>query len=306
MIFSFSHPLYLFLLFIIPIFFLIHFLSLKNRKKVALKFANFDAISRIQGVDFFSKNIILLLLSLFIILLMVLAVSGLTFHISKQSSSFSFVIAIDNSQSMQADDFSPNRLTVSKQVAKDFVDTIPYGADIGVVSFSGSSYIEQDISQDKNEIKNAIGNIELSGFGGTDLYEAVITSTNLLKNKENKAIVLLSDGQINVGTIEQVIDYAIGDDVIVHSIAIGTKEGGKTDYAISKLDEDSLKSLSYMTGGNYFTAETKDALAESFAEILKLTKKKVSIKVSDYLILFAVILFAIKFFLENTKYFYIP
>ena len=185
MIFSFSHPLYLFLLFIIPIFFLIHFLSLKNRKKVALKFANFDAISRIQGVDFFSKNIILLLLSLFIILLMVLAVSGLTFHISKQSSSFSFVIAIDNSQSMQADDFSPNRLTVSKQVAKDFVDTIPYGADIGVVSFSGSSYIEQDISQDKNEIKNAIGNIELSGFGGTDLYEAVITSTNLLKNKEN-------------------------------------------------------------------------------------------------------------------------
>ena len=306
MIFSFSHPQYLFLLFLIPLFFLIHFLSLNNRKKVALKFANFDAIAKIQGVDFFSKNILILFLSLFIVLSMVLAISGLTFHTFKQSSSFSFVIAIDQSQSMQADDFFPDRLTVSKQVAKDFVDAIPYGVNIGVVSFSGSSYIEQDMSQNKGEIKNAIENIELAGFGGTDLYEAVITSTNLLKNKENKAIVLLSDGQINVGTIEGVIDYANDNDVIIHTVAIGTKEGGKTDYAISKLDEDSLKSVSYMTGGNYFTAETKEALAESFTEILKLTKKKVSIEVSNYLILFSIVLFVLGFFLTNTKYFHLP
>ena len=110
-------------------------------------------------------------------------------------------------------------------VAKDFVDAIPYEINIGVVSFSGSSYIEQDVSLDKSDIKNAIGNIELSGFGGTDLYEAVITSTNLLENEENKAIVLLSDGQINVGTIGDAIDYANENDVIIHTIAMGTKEG---------------------------------------------------------------------------------
>ncbi len=306
MIFSFSHPQYLFLLFAIPIFFLIHFLSLSNKKRTALKFANFDAIARIEGVNFFSKNIMILSLSLLIVLLMVLAISGLTLNTTKQSSSFSFVIAIDCSQSMQADDFPPDRLTVSKQVAGDFVDAIPYEVNIGIVSFSGSSYIEQDISQDKNEIKNAIENIELSGFGGTDLYEAVITSTNLLRDKENKAIVLLSDGQINVGTIEEAIDYANDNNVIIHTIAIGTKEGGRTDYAISKLDEDSLKSISYMTEGNYFTAETREALAESFAEILKLTKKKVSIELFNYLIIFSIVLFIFKFFLTNTRYYPLP
>lgn len=306
MIFSFSHPQYLFLLFAIPIFFLIHFLSLSNKKRTALKFANFDAIARIEGVNFFSKNIIILSLSLLIVLLMVLAISGLTLNTTKQSSSFSFVIAIDCSQSMQADDFPPDRLTVSKQVAGDFVDAIPYEVNIGIVSFSGSSYIEQDISQDKNEIKNAIENIELSGFGGTDLYEAVITSTNLLRDKENKAIVLLSDGQINVGTIEEAVDYANDNNVIVHTIAMGTKEGGRTDYAISKLDEDSLKSISYMTEGNYFTAETREALAESFAEILKLTKKKVSIELFNYLIIFSIVLFIFKFFLTNTRYYPLP
>ena len=149
MIFSFSHPQYLFLLFAIPILFLIHFLSLSNRKKVALKFANFDAIARIEGVDFFSKNILILFLSLLIVLSMVLAISGLTFHTIKQASSFSFVIAIDSSQSMRADDFFPDRLTVAKQVAEDFIDTIPYEINIGVVSFSGSSYIEHDVSLDR-------------------------------------------------------------------------------------------------------------------------------------------------------------
>ncbi len=302
MIFSFSHPQYLFLLFIIPIFFMIHFFSLGNRKRVALKFANFDAIARIQGVDFFSKNIVILSLSLLIIFSMVLAVSGLNVQVSKESSSFSFVIAIDASESMEADDFYPNRIAVAKQTAIDFINEAPE-IRVGIVSFSGNAYIDQDMSEDKVEVKNAINNIKIGGWGGTDLYEAVITSANLLEDEEYKAIILLSDGQINVGKLDDIIDYAQKKDVIIHSIAIGTKEGGRTTYAISKLDEDSLKSVSYNTGGDYFLAENKEALSQSFLDILKLTKKKVSIRLSDYLVLFAIALFAIEFFLANTKYF---
>lgn len=303
MIFSFTHPQYLFLLFIIPLFFVIHFYSLSNRKKVALKFANFDAISRIQGVDFFSKNIVILFLSLLIVLLMILAVSGLTVQIFKQSSSFSFVVIIDSSESMEADDFKPDRITVAKQTAIDFVDEAPLGVKIGVVSFAGSAYIEQDITEDKMGVKNTINKIEVEGWGGTDLYEAVITSTNLLEDEEHKAIILLSDGQINVGKIEDIIDYTNKKDVIINSIAMGTKQGGKTLYAISKLDEDFLKSVAYNTGGNYFLAEDKETLSQSFLDILKLTKTKVSIRLFNYLILFAIILFIIKFFLSNTRYF---
>lgn len=303
MIFSFSHPQYLFLLFIIPIFFMIHFFSLSNRKRVALNFANFDAIARIQGVDFFSKNIIILSLSLLIISSMVLAVSGLSVQVFKESSSFSFVIAIDASESMEADDFYPNRITVAKQTAIDFINEAPIGVRVGIVSFSGNAYIEQDMSEDKVEVKNAIDNIKIEGWGGTDLYEAVIASTNLLENEEHKAIILLSDGQINVGKLEDIIAYAQKKDVIIHAIAIGTKEGGRTPYAISKLDEDSLKSVSYNTGGSYFLAEDKEALSQSFSDILKLTNKKVSIRLSDYLVLFAIVLFVVEFFLANTKYF---
>ncbi|MBU0894021.1 MAG: VWA domain-containing protein [Nanoarchaeota archaeon] len=304
--FTFSHPQYLFFLFALPLLFFIHFLSLSNRKKVALRFANFEAISKIQGVDFFSKNVVTLFLNLFIVFFLILAVSGLTMHVLKEASSFSFVIAIDSSQSMEADDLYPNRLDVSKQTAVEFLETIPFGSKIGIISFSGSSYIEQDLTEDKIELTNAIGSIQLSGFGGTDLYEAVITGSNLLKNEDSKAIILLSDGQINVGTIDDSIDYAHKNDVIIHSIAIGTQEGGMANYAISKVDEDSLKSIAYNTGGSFFSVETGEELSESFLAISSLTEKKVAIGLASYLLVFAIVLFVIQFFLSNTRYLNLP
>ena len=302
MLFSFSHPQYLVFLFAIPLFIAIHFYSLSNRKKNALNFANFEAISRIKGIDFFSKNIIMLILNLIVLVLMVLAVSGLTYHTLAETSSFSFVVVVDSSQSMEADDFSPNRLNAAKDTAIDFVRRAPTGVEIGVVSFSGSSYIIQDVSQDKVAVVGKLESIEISRYGGTDIFEAVITSTNLLSRYEHKAIILLSDGQLNVGTVEDIIDYANENDVLIHTIAVGTLEGGETTYGTSKLNEDSLRSLSYNTGGKHFSATNQELLSQSFLDILNLTNKKVSINLTAYLILSAILLFGLVFFLSNTRY----
>ena len=302
MLFTFLRPNYLYFLFIIPIVFIIHFYSLNNRKKVALKFANFDAIARIQGIDFFSKNIIILFLTVLISFTMVLSASGLTWHTFMESSSFSFVLDIDVSGSMEANDFLPNRLAAAKQTAINFIDEAPLGVNIGVVSFSGSSYIEQDMTEDRNRLKGVIEELEISGWGGTDLFEAVITSANLLENEKNKAIILLSDGQINVGNLEDVIEYATKRDIVIHSIAMGTRTGGQTDYAISKLDEESLKSVSYNTGGNYFFVTSGEELSEAFISILDLTQRNVSIDLSLYLLIASILLFVLEFFLSNTKY----
>ncbi|MFH1585771.1 MAG: VWA domain-containing protein [archaeon] len=300
--FTFEHPQYLFLLFIIPLIVFIHFLALNNKKKLALRFANFDAIGKIQGIDFFSKNLIVLFLTSLVALFMVLAVSGLTLKISMESSSFSYVLAIDNSDSMEADDFIPNRLEAAKDTASGFVDVAPLGVKMGVISFSGNAYILKDLTLDKGEVKTAINRIDLEGFGGTDLFEAVITSTNMLKAEEHRAVVLLSDGQINVGNLDDIIDYAHENNVIIHTIGIGTEEGGRTYTAFSKLDEESLKSLSYNTGGNYTHAVDNEALRQAYLNILGLTRKNVSLDLTTYLVLFATILFLIEFFLTNTKY----
>jgi Ca-activated chloride channel family protein len=305
-IFSFSQPQYLVLLFGVPLLFLIHFFSLGNKKKKALRFANFDAISRIEGIDFFSKNVVMLVLNIFIIACLAFAASGLTFHTFMQSSSFSYVIAIDTSNSMEADDFSPNRMAVAQKTASDFVDNAPFDVDMAVISFSGSSVIEQDLTDRKLELKNAISGIKVREVGGTDVYEAILTSSNLLQYEEHKAAILLSDGQVNVGSVDDAIDYANRRGVIIHTIGMGTKEGGMTEYALSKLDEEALQSMAYHTGGVYASGENQKDLTTAFSNIFQLTERKVAINLSGYLLLFAILLFVLNFFLSNTKYINFP
>ena len=299
---TFSHSTYLLLLFVIPLFILIRALSLKSIKRKALNFANFEAISRIKGIDFFSKNLATFLLNLVIIFLMIMAVSGLTLHKQADASSLAFVLAIDSSRSMEAQDMQPNRIEAAKEVAKNFVDSSPLTTKIGIVSFSGTSYINQEITDDKIRAKEAIDSVEISSVEGTDIFEVVVTSTNLLQNEEGKCLVLLSDGQITYGEIQNAISYANENNVIINTIAIGTTEGGKIFYGVSKLDEDSLKALAYNTQGNFSKAADKETLSDSFNSMLKLTKMKVSIELSSYLLLAAIILFLISYALTEMRY----
>ncbi len=305
MFFSFNAPQYLFLLILIPLVWFIHFFTLNNRKKRALNFANFDAISRIEGIDFFSRNFMIPFLSSLIIVFLILSVSGMDVHFSpfKGSSFYSFIVSIDTSKSMSADDFYPNRLTASKESAINFVKETPIGTKIGIVSFSSFSYIEQEITENKNNLVSSFSQISLSEYGGTDIYEAIITSSNLLRGYKNKAIILMSDGQDNLGNADKIVNYANNQDIAIHVVAIGTKEGGMAEYAVSKLNENFLQNISEMTGGEYFSVEDSTELAISFSQILRLTKEKTSLNLSVYLLIFSLILFVIEFFFINTKYF---
>ena len=299
---NFIYPYYLAFLLLIPVFIFIHLISLKATKGIALKFANFEAISKIKGVDFFSKNIVILFLSLLVLFLLVLSLAGLNVNTLMDASTHSFVIALDNSHSMEANDMSPDRMSAAKAAAIKFVDELPYNTRVGVMSFSGSSFIGQDISSDRTLIKSAIRNVEVSDVAGTDLYEAVITGANLLKGEDARAIILLSDGQINVGDIDEAIKYLNTNKIMVHTIAVGTKEGGETSYGLSKVDEDSLKALSYNTRGQFFSASNDEELAQSFKSSIEKTQKRVDINLSSYLLMAAIILFSIEYYLVNGKY----
>lgn len=299
---SFINPQYLLFLLLVPLFIFIHFFTLKSAKSTALKFANFPAISKIKGVDFFSKNFVVTTLSIIVLVLLVLSLSGMTFNTVINASSYSFVIALDSSTSMEADDFSPDRMSAAKEAALDFVDSTPIGTRIGVISFSGNALIEKEVVDDKSAVKNAIKDVVISDISGTDLYEAVITGTNLLKLEDAPAIILLSDGQINVGAVTWAINYANDNDVVVHTIGVGTEEGGITSFGLSKLDEDSLRSLAHNTDGEFFRAVDGEQLVSSFNNVIDKTPKKIGIDLSIYLLIVAILLFGLEYFLINSRY----
>jgi len=299
-------PEMLSLLFVIPLLILIHFVSLRLRSKSVVKFANFEAISKIKGVDFYSKNIVILILSILTVIFLVLAASGLGMQKGLTSSSFSFVIAIDNSQSMSANDFLPTRLDAAKELSEEFVSSLPAGTEMAIVSFSGAAFTEQEMTSDKDLLNSGISNIDLSSVGGTDVYSVVALAAGLLSKKENKAMIFLSDGQINAGNLSDAISFAIENKMIVNSMGIGTVAGGETAYGFSKLDENTLKSLSFGTQGKYFNATNRAELESAFKELYGIKLKNIVTDLSSYLLMIALALFAIEFILINTRLIALP
>ena len=315
---TFSNPSYLWTWLLLPFILIAHFYTLKKVKTAALKFSNFEAIERVSKKGFLSKhykgmfsnkNIFMILLRLIIYTLLIFSVTGTTLWYTGKASDFNYVLALDTSTSMLADDFTGTRLGAAREAALVFVDSVQGQSDIGMVSFASSAFVDIEPSPDKNNIKEAIELLDIKESGGTNIGDAIITSVNLLNDEKAKVIVLLTDGQSNVGTpIDTAIDYAREKGSIVHTIGIGTEAGGKIfglDIT-SKLDEESLIRISEATEGTYFRAESEESLQDSFREIASFTEERISLDISLILLITGLILLAIEWILMHSFFRKVP
>lgn len=299
----FYKPQYLFLLFLIPLLVFLHINSLRTSKTRAIKFANFDAIRRITGVEVFSKNLTVLYMNIFIIVLLVLSVSGMSLTTQVDASKLSFVVAMDTSISMAASDVAPTRFDAAKKAAVDFLSMVPTQTRIGLVSFSSNSVIEQEMTSDKAILKGAINNIQLKSSGGTDALNALITSSNLLASEDARAIIFISDGGINTNSVQEIVDYANKNKVTIYSLGVGTLAGGNdTNGAYYRLSEDTLKLVAENTGGKYYNIVNIDNFYSSLGNIIETVKKKTIIDMSFYLLVLALALLVINFYITNNRY----
>ena len=265
----FTTPEYLWLLLSLPVLIFIHFTTMQNTRRRAFKFANFEAIQRITGGEVLSKNLTLLLLRLIIISFFIFAISGMSFVYQGLGSKYDFVIAIDNSNSMIVDDLPPTRLDAAKITARNFIDKISPDNNIGIVSFSSTSRIHSPLTQDRIKLKQDIAGIEISGVGGTNIGEALVTSANLLLGSGNaRSVVLITDGQSNVGIpISDAVDYVNLRQVTVYAIGIGTEQGSDFFGANLVLDEQSLQNIAESTSGEYFKVEDINELGDAYNQI---------------------------------------
>ena len=257
-----------------------------------------------------NKNIFLLFLRLAIYTLLVLSVTGTTLWYTGKASNFDFILAIDSSSSMLADDFNNSRLDAAKDAALTFVSSVVGKSSIGVVSFASAVFVDKEPISDKGEITDTIENLDFKESGGTNIGDTLITAANLLAGSENsKVIVLLTDGQSNTGTpVDAAVNYVKAKEIIVHTIGIGTEEGGKL-YGldiVSKLDEESLRKIASETSGKYFRAESKETLENVYKEIASFTEKRISLDISWILLITALSLLALEWILMHTIYKTIP
>lgn len=201
------------------------------------------------------------------------------------------VMAMDISGSMLAEDFKPNRLESSKQLAKEFIQARESDR-IAIVAFSGEAYTQCPLTIDHGILENRLKELQ-SGVipDGTALGDGLAVAINRIRQSDakSKVVILLTDGVNNAGSIDPLTaaDIAKTFGIKVYTIGVGTRGLApypfRTPFGIQyqntkvEIDEELLGQIAEETGGRYFRATNENNLKEIFNEIDQLEKTKIEV-----------------------------
>ncbi len=202
------------------------------------------------------------------------------------------VLALDISGSMLAEDFKPNRLEASKDVAMEFIAGRPDDR-MGLVVFSGESFTQCPLTTDHAVLMNLFQDIK-SGMikDGTAIGLGLANAVSRLKDSKakSKVIILLTDGVNNQGEIAPVTAAEIAQtfNIRVYTVGVGTIGTApypfRTSFGVQyqnievKIDEEVLQEIARMTDGKYFRATNNQKLKEIYQEIDELEKSKIEVR----------------------------
>ena len=314
---TFSNPSALLFLLAIPVMIVVHLLTHGRAKSKAVLFANFEAIKRVvdakdgrKSATSTSRTFTLLIYRVITFSLLVLAVSGTTFWYSGLATDQDFVLAIDASSSMLARDVEPNRFDAAKQSAVSFVEGLTGGSRVGIVSFSGTAFVAQRPTADRQDTINSIETLRIREVSGTDIASALILSTNELRDaNKTRTIVLITDGRQTQGaSIDEALRYAQENRARIYPIGIGTEQGGSflRNDLVSSLDPETLNEIAAQTGTQAFIATSAEELDTAFASIRDLSESQVPVNLASPLLLIAMALLFLEWGLISTRFRELP
>jgi Ca-activated chloride channel family protein len=205
------------------------------------------------------------------------------------------VLCMDVSGSMGSTDIPPSRMDVAKEVAEEFVRSRPVDR-IGLVIFSGESFTQCPITNDRNTLITQIQRLESRALlkDGTVIGEGLATAVDRLSKSpsRSKVIILITDGKedapdtrlidpltaLDIARSKGVKIYTIGMGAMPTTIVevTGNKEKEKNPM-IDFIDEGLLRKIATETGGRYFRARDKQGLKETYNQIDTLEKSTILI-----------------------------
>ena len=198
------------------------------------------------------------------------------------------MIALDISQSMQIQDFLPNRLEAAKNVARSFIDGRLQDR-IGLVVFSGDAFSLSPLTTDYDLLKSYLDEtgFEMIENRGTAIGSAIAVVTNRMSESETKSkvCILLSDGDNTAGNIDPITaaELAAAYGIKIYTIVVG-KEGlvpfgkdffGRPNMIENTVDETTMRKIADIGTGEFFRATDNQALQQVFAKIDQYEKAEI-------------------------------
>src|SRR5438477_8916887 len=284
---TFQWPEFLWLGAGLPLLVLAYVYILRRKKKFAVRYSNLALLKEAMGGASWRRHVppALLLLALAALIVAVARPSAL---MTLPSQHETVIMAMDVSGSMRASDVEPNRLAAAQAAAKAFIADQPDSVRIGIVAFAGTATVAQAPPKNKEDLYAAIDRFQLqraTAIGSAIIvslatpfpdggYDVAAFSYGAEKRRPppnfkpvppgsygSAVIILLTDGQRTTGP-DSVMAARLAAErgVRIFCVGVGTPEGkivGFDGWSMHvRLDEETLRSISDLTRGEYFYAGT--------------------------------------------------
>ena len=301
--FRFAHPEYLYLLFILPVLIIFHIYALKARKRLIKQYGAPELISPLMPEASVKrlrlKYLFIFTAITFIIFIIARPQFGSKLETVKRQG-VEVMICLDVSNSMLAEDITPNRLEKAKQMLSRITDDMN-NDKIGLIVFAGDAFTQIPITSDYISAKMFLPSINPSMVSsqGTAIESAINLSMRSFTPDENsgKTIIIITDGENHEGNAVQAAAAAAEKGVKVNVVGIGLPQGspipiGRNDYMkdnagnviVTQLNEAMCQEIAQAGGGLYVRADnTNTALRALQNELSNMSKSEVESQVySDY------------------------
>ncbi|MEM1043460.1 MAG: VWA domain-containing protein [Bacteroidota bacterium] len=288
----FAHPLFLLLLLAVPALAWWEWRRAR-RRPASLSFSDTSAAETVAPTVWVRLRGLPAVLRLGALTLGILALARPQIRdtvVERSAEGIDIIMVLDLSTSMKAEDFRPNRFEAAKDVAARFVDGRTSDR-IGLIVFAAQAYTQAPLTLDYDFLKEMLRSVQMGLIeDGTAIGTALATATARLRDSEaeSKVIILLTDGQNNRGEVDPATAADVAEAIGVKVYAIGVGSEGRDAFGrrlpdrmrqllpqSAQIDEAMLTTVAEKTGGRYFRATDREALAAIYDEISELETTEV-------------------------------
>ena len=306
--FKFENTLYFYAFALVPLCVAIYIWYVFKAKRNLKKLGDFGLINQLTPDVSKAKKTIRFSFYLLALSFLILGICNLQTGSKMQDvkrEGADIMVCLDVSNSMLAQDLSPNRLERAKIAIENMIDKLQ-GDRLGIVVFAGEAYVQLPITTDYGTAKLFLESInpKIVPVQGTNIADAINKATESFGKDEgkNKAIVIITDGEQNeeddaVAAAEE----AAKKNVVIHTIGVGSESGvpipnivndvvsgykkdKQGNTVVTKLDPKILQDIAAATNGVYVQATSADiGLDAILNKIAELDKKQMESKMyTDY------------------------
>jgi Ca-activated chloride channel family protein len=289
--FHWENPLLLYTIPLIPALFFLRWLfhfRFRQKLQIALYSNNVKSKGIIQLLRLIPFTVVGIALAFFIVALARPQKETVTRQ--QWSEGIDILMVLDVSESMKLRDMHPDRLESSKEVMSQFIDKRPFDR-FGLIIFAGNAYTYCPLTADHHMIKKMLANTNTNMIRnqGTAIGVAIGVGINRLiqSSSKTKVMLLISDGENTSGILDpgvaaklayekgiKIYSFSVGKE---GSVAFGKNDKGKTLYAYSQPDDQTLKEIATITGGKFYKVTSKKIFTTFLQELDGLEKSEITI-----------------------------